>query len=175
MQEDMEHCRRKELEWGVELECLFNICRRYWAMLQADVIGYEFEKMTEEIKFFKDIKPKFISEIIYCGLLSHAKLFKSSINDAEDLKKFWHAESLRLEKFRWENFIFYEYYKTGRTDKDWEWFTRENNDLRNFLSAGPYDLDEKASTSHDGLVSNLLAQERYVDYLKKEMKALHGA
>ena len=45
----------------------------------------------------------------------------------------------------------------------------------NFFYAGPYDIEEKASTSHDGLVSNLLALGRYTNYVKEEMKALYGA
>lgn len=165
MLQDMEYCRRKGLGSGMELECLFHICTRYWAILQSEAENYEFESEEEEVIFFKIMKPKFVSEKIYCGLVGNALLFTEGSNQPDELKKFWDKELLRLEKFTATNAGFYEYYKSGCTNRDSEWFTRK----KDFLSNNP---DEKAVTAQDQQVSTLLALERYAKYVMQEMKTV---
>jgi hypothetical protein len=159
MLQDMEYCRRKGLGAGMELECLFHICTRYWAIIQSEAENYEFETTEEEVIFFKIMKPKFVSEKLYCGLIGNALLFTEGVQEQSEIKKFWDKELLRLEKFIAGNTAFYEYYKAGTTDKDNYWFTRKED----------YG-DDKVSTLQDNQVSMLLALERYTEYVKGEMK-----
>ncbi|MDP4260981.1 MAG: RteC domain-containing protein [Bacteroidota bacterium] len=165
MLQDMEHCRRKAYGRVKELECLFHICNRYWAIVQSEAENYEFESEEEEVIFFKIMKPKFVSERLYCGLASHALLFKEDTNDPARLKKFLDNELLRLEKFITMHAGFYEYYKSGNTSKDNEWFTRKRR-------VQPGNLDDRVVTLQDQQVSNLLALERYTAYIKEEMKTM---
>lgn len=151
-----------------ELDCCFQICTSYWAIVKDRVASCDFETINEEIYFFKKIKPLFTSEIEYYGFVSFAEITKEKEADPVELQRFWSNETLRMEKFIKANQDFYEYYKSGKSDKDAIFFTRENSDLSNFLKAKPYDLETNATTSHDYLVSGILALEKYQNYLQKE-------
>ncbi len=151
---DISFCRAKELAPLQEIECCFHMAERYWAMVRADLVNYEFEIEEEEIKFFKEIKPLFRAEAEYFSLRYHAQLFRDQTT-LEDQPAFWKREPLRLQKFRKENQDFFDYYKSGCKDKDALWFMR---------------TAEKESSSHDQLVTSLLALERYQKYVDQSMK-----
>ena len=173
MRKDIEHCRKKDLGPLCELECCFQMAERYWAKLRQEVSSHEFSTVADEVEFFKTIKPKFTSEVDYYSLLYHAELFRRDVQDTVELTKFWTREKHRLKRFRLENEEFFDYYKAGRTDMDEEYFVRRNSDLSNFPKARVYDLEEKAATSHDPLVSMIIALERYIQFIEEEMKVLH--
>ncbi len=160
MQDDLASCAGKKLPAITELECCFQICSNYWEKIKCEVIDHAFVSDKDEILFFKTVKPLFTCEIEYYGLLCHAQLFKDGITDIEALKKIWLREIMRLDKFINENCSFYNYYKNGNDENDISWFTRANNEGSNFLKAKSHDLDSGATTSHDYLVSTLLALEK---------------
>jgi hypothetical protein len=173
MQTDLSLCQRKGMGRLKEIECCFQIADRYWAILKDDVIRYEFENIEREIQFFKKIKPLFLSEAEYYGLLYHAELFRVE-TVKEDQLKFWEREALRLEKFRQENENFYACYQRGCTEYDRVWYVRTDEQE---LSDAPerYDREEKATTSHDLLVASLLALERYHAYVTAQLSRLQNA
>lgn len=173
MQQDMKHCRRKELSRLSEVECCFQMAERYWVRLRQEVAEYEFEKIADEIKFFKVIKPLFTAEVEFYSLRYHAELFRRDVTDVVELERFWNRERLRPEKFAAEHAEFYAYYKGGSSSSDELYFVRRNSDLSNFPRAKVYDLDQGATTSHDGLVSTIMALERYMNFIDKEIEALH--
>jgi hypothetical protein len=172
MLQDLEHCKRKELDVHKEIECCFHICNNYWAQLKERIAHYEFNAEQEEIEFFKTIKPQFTSQIEYYGLLSFAELTNSKITDPIELRKFWLRESMRLEKFIKKNKSFYDYYKKHSRENDEEYFLRSNDDLSNLLEAKTHDLDSRASTSHDHLVATIIALENYYEYSKQKLTEL---
>ncbi|MEI9909759.1 MAG: RteC domain-containing protein [Bacteroidota bacterium] len=177
MQNDLAECVSRKLLPITELECCFQVCSNYWEKIKHKVIAHSFSSEMDEILFFKMMKPLFTSEIEYYGLLCHAQLFKDSTTDIEDLRQFWLREIMRLEKFINENCSFYNYYKNGNDENDISWFTRANNDGSNFLKAKSHDLDSGAATSHDYLISTLLALEKYNKYAEEEYKLMlikHG-
>jgi len=170
--EDLQHCQRKELGTLEEVECCFHIAERYWARLRKDVTKFKFEDVSDEIIFFKVIKPKFVAEIEYYSLCYHAELFKKDVKDNCELAKFWDRESSRFQRFINDNTEFYNYHKSFDRRNDEVYFTRAGSDFSNFPSAKVYDLDERATTSHDHLVASFIALERYADYVKKERQLL---
>jgi hypothetical protein len=93
--------------------------------------------------------------------------------DAFELQKFWNSEALRLEKFIKANQGFYDYYKKGETDKDEIYFRRDNSDFSNFLKARPYDLEHRAATSHDHLIANIIALEKYQIYVQIKRNGIY--
>lgn len=154
------------------IERRFSICIRYWSTLLDNVRQYDFKSDGEEITFFKVIKPKFVAQLIYCGLLNHASLFGQGVNDIVKLERFWSHEENRLEKFKEEHFQFWNYYVSGHTHSDSEWFTRRNTH-RPYISITPaYDLEPRASSSHDVLVSHLMALQLYNLYVAGQFALL---
>jgi hypothetical protein len=128
-----------------------------------------FEDEKEEIDFFRSIKPKITSEVEYYSLLYHTELFKP-VDGSSEIMNFWDREAKRFERFVGENRMFYEYYRNGSIRKDKIFFTRSNNNLSNFPAAKVYDLEEKATTSHDHLVAQIIALERYHKYIEEQLK-----
>jgi len=169
---DLLYCQQKGMSHQEEIDCCFQISNKYWAVLKNEVGNYEFEFVIDEIHFFKKIKPLFIAQIEYYGYLQHAQSFKESTNDSVTLQEFWKRESNRLKKFIRKNEAVYNYYKNEETENDESWFVRANNDLSNFLSASSYDLDANANTSHDHLISKIIALEKYDEYVKKELEEI---
>jgi hypothetical protein len=167
MQLDMNyiHCSGKPRVQQLE-EC-FEVSMRYWTMVRGKLAEYQFESEEEEIYFFKKIKPVFISESEYYGFLYHLEIFRP-VNET-DQNAFYLKECQRLAKFIDENSHFYNYYKSGCGSKDELYFLRSAYVIGETMDFHPYDLDLKASTSHDHLVSSILALEKYHLYLKTQL------
>lgn len=108
-----------------------------------------------------------MSQVEYYSLCYHAQLFKNEIYDPVKISQFWNREALRLDKFIAEHRDFYEYYKNGSADKDQLFFIRTNNNLDH---SSDFDTEAKTVTSHDPLVSSLLALEKCNEYIQHELK-----
>ena len=174
MQQDIAHCRQKQLDRLCEVECCFHIAERYWAKLRAELSVYIFPSTAEEIQFFKYTKPRFTAEVEFYSLCYHAELFRKDVHDEDDRRKFWMRESQRLLRFIQDNETFYNYYTQGSTHYDDQFFVRKDAEGSSFPRSRVYDLEEKAATPLDSLVSTLLALEQYAAFVKKEMQVLHG-
>ena len=165
---DIEHCRKKELGAIAEIECCFQMAEKYWALIRYDLADHQFETTAQEIKFFKEVKPLFVSEAEYYGLRYHAALFRRDVHDPAELEKFWQREALRLRRFEQEQQDFVVYWRSGRTDLDELYFVRSNEALE--LSHRNADLDYKITTAYDPFVSTLKSLERYhkdvLDFIK---------
>jgi len=170
MQQDLKYCRDKNLPTVSEIECCYQMAIKYWQLLRRELSDFIFKTQEEEIDFFKACKPLFTSEIIFFELVYHLELFHPE--DPDKLKNLLAREKNRFSKFVWNNAEFYEYCKTGETKNDETHFVRANSDLSNFKNAPAHDLDEKAATSHDYLVAQLIALERYDKYVEKRIKEL---
>jgi len=118
-----------DLVAGLE-EGALEIIQRHWASFKKEILGYQFASLQEEIDFFKVMKPLFTSKMEYFLLL------------ADDIKNPY----LRHKRFKEEHADFYQYYTSGRTENDHEWFIQRSN----------------MESSHDHLVSRLLALNELV-------------
>ena len=170
LQQDLQRCKEKHIGWIERIECCYQVANKYWVLLRSEIGNYEFEKADEEIEFFKKCKPLFTSEIAYYELLYHVELFKPEKQD--ELQNLLLREKNRLTKFIWSNADFYEYYKAGETCNDEIYFVRINSDLSNFRNAPAHDVDEKAATSHDYLIAQIIALERYDKYVQQRLDQL---
>jgi len=149
-------------------EC-FWIANKYWEEIKKIVRDKGFCSEAEEIEFFKVIKPSFTSYLEYFVLLSEALI--AAPKAGQVAISFWEAESKRFQRFIDRNEIFIQYYTSGQTDHDKEYFTRivsVNNNIQRML----YDLDPEFWSSHDYLVRGYLAYKRYYDYVMKRLMAI---
>jgi hypothetical protein len=139
------------------VECAFSTLKSCWSQLKQVVENNEFESEEEEIQFFKVLKPKLIAELEYYGLVYHSILFCPP--DAEQKLLFWQREADRLQEFKILYAEFYNYYASGSTNNDACYFKRKQVHPQ---SSGH--SESKAKTTHDHLVSKLLAFEKYAQY-----------
>ena len=85
--------------------------------IRLKVIQSSFSNKEEEIIFFKNIKPKIFSKLIY-----HAKLFniesKRPRSSDKSQVKYFNEQIDKLQNYFNENLEFYHYYRRGDTFLD---------------------------------------------------------
>ncbi len=126
---------------------------------------------SEEINFFKNIKPIFVSRLIY-----HINVYNIETNRPQGSikvkRKYLQIELGKLKNYFDENLEFYRYYRTGSNYLDHKYFVRGKQDIRLSLDAHVYELDPKFCTSHDFKVSTILANDLLQVYLENELNKL---
>lgn len=70
--------------------------------------------------------------------------------------------------------MFCRYMWEGATDKDSEYFLRSANNSAPVLQGKVHDLDPAAATSHDYLVTMMVAYELYEVFIQEEIGKLGG-
>ena len=164
MQHDLSHCRDKGFLLQVETECCFRISEKYWQLLRDDIRKFGFTSLTDEIFFFKEIKPKFIAELEYFRLINYAANFCPDDTFPHDQKNFWTRQMNRLDKFKAQNEQFWIYYSSGQVSKDEIYFIRGDKD------DDEYSFDKTAS-NFDELTGQLLARQRYNVYAREKLRS----
>jgi hypothetical protein len=130
MMNDIRLCRRKGLNQEEELESCFEITTNYITQLTNELSSYRFGSDTDEILFFKKIKPLFTAEAEYFTYCYHAGMFKDMTGRQEpaELESFYRRQLQRMDKFSREHPAFYSYMQSEATDKDSCWFKRLPDD-----------------------------------------------
>ena len=139
--------------------------------LKTLVSFHKFENLGEEVHFFKNLKPKFISKFIYYSLVLDLESHKPNAGK-KVLKKYYEAEQEKLKNFYTEQSDFYSYYKREATYLDHKIFVRDSYDLKMKLSLGFYNFDTSFTASHDQLIAKFIANEKFDQYLKKQIDGL---
>jgi len=141
--------------------------------LKAFILNHHFPDHTQEIQFFKETKPNYISRLLYhmqvCNIKTHCP--KGTRSNQES---YYQNELSKIESFQSAHFDFYIYYKTGSTHLDHTYFVRSDN------IPIPYDeslitfLDPGFSTSHDHLLAKLIAYDQLGDFLTHQIDTLYN-
>ncbi|MFC3158047.1 RteC protein [Chryseobacterium arachidis] len=135
--------------------------------LKSLIIPVIFNEVAEEVYFFKQLKPLFISKYIYfMKVLSIVSSVPHS--NEKTLKKYYENEWEKLKEYHRDNADFYNYYRRKATYMDHKYFVRNSFDLKMKLSFNLYDLDENFTTSHCDKVAHILANDLLEKFLKKE-------
>ena len=139
--------------------------------LRNIIKDFKFSSLETEIEFFKTVKPKVISKLIY-----HVNVYNIETNrpsgSVRVKKKYLHTE---LEKLKWyfdDNLEFYRYYRSGSTYLDHKYFVRGKHDIRLRLDSRYFEADPEFSTSHDYKVAKILANDLLEVYLENELTKL---
>lgn len=174
------------LEQKLELigfECFNNKVEYYEKCLMTIDIGireiksivsdFDFSTAADEIYFFKNLKPLFISEFIYYSRLLSMEAAKPNAGQTS-LKEYYICELEVIKGFYQEHIDFYQYYRLNATFLDQKYFVRNQFDIKMKLKTGMYDYDEKFVTSHDHIVAQILANDRLETYLLNSIKEIEG-
>lgn len=170
---EMESCRLQNPTEKEQIECAFRTCEMSWKKLQSFLHTYTFHSESEEAWFFKTVKPKFTGLIEYYALVYKATLFLPD-EDEHDIYKFWQNELILARRFFSEHESFYQYYKAGMTEMDTIYFVRANGDPTLLPTSKAYDIAPEATTSHDHLVASIIARERYLEYVNRQLQRIHN-
>jgi hypothetical protein len=168
---DLRRCSELGLPEMEIIESCFKISMNYWVKLKSWLMHYSFPDSPKEVEFFKRIKPGFTSHISYYTHCYKALLFLPA-GDKNEQGLYWERELKKIDQFRAANRGFCEYFLKGEEHKDILYFVRANSDLSNLSEAKTYDVDIEVATSHDLLVTEMLALEKYREFIGKKKGGL---
>ncbi len=141
--------------------------------LKTFFMKYKFQNKIEEIEFFRNIKPKFASRLIYYNEIYNIETNKPT-GSKKTIRKYYNAELAKLKTYFNENREFYHYYRTGNRCLDNKYFIRGKYDVRLTLDSFYFQADHRFSTSHDYKVARILANDLIKIFLEEEIEKLES-
>lgn len=132
-----------------------------------------FKSKSEEIQFFKEVKPLFTSKLIYFNLVYRIEMKKPNGGN-KILKKYYNNELLKLKAFFDNELEFYQYYRSGSTYLDYKYFLRGEVDIKLALDSYYFESDMSFATSHDFKVATILANDLIELYLENQLLMLEN-
>lgn len=141
--------------------------RELLVRIKYQIVKEGFKEGTEEIDFFKNIKPQILGKLIY-----YNKVFRIESSCPVNNGKMYHAFfSNELEELKEEykdhicNSDFYRYYRSRRTDRDSEYFMLGKINYHNGLNSFVFEIDSSFSTYYDYKIARIIANELLYSYL----------
>ena len=132
-----------------------------------------FKSKSEEIQFFKEVKPLFTSKLIYFNLVYRIEMKKPNGGN-KILKKYYNNELLKLKAFFDNELEFYQYFRSGSTYLDYKYFLRGEFDIKLALDSYYFESDKSFATSHDFKVATILANDLIELYLENQLLMLEN-
>ncbi len=171
LEDELESLENQSFEKRMIAEKSVGLCQLAFLELRKYVLQNGFNNAEEEINFFKKIKPKLFSKLIFYNdllrlenykLLVHRKLMFTMLS--EEIKK--------IHVFIKNNTEFYHYYTTNQTCLDEKYFVRNDNHIFTGSKNLQYLTDPQFATLRDDTVAYIMAYEKLGRYLDEEINLL---
>lgn len=131
------------------------------------IITHGFSNQEEEIYFFKILKPNILSKLMYYNKIY--KIETHSPNTASKTQKQYYLKKIKQVSSEYKLYYtsseFYKYYKSQRTDKDIEYYTRGNINVLKGVNSFAFEIDLQFSTYYDYKLSRILSSKLLYEYL----------
>jgi len=147
------------------------IVLKYVNRLKKFLSKYSFQDTAEEINFFKNIKPNFLSNLIYFQTVYRIQ-FHLPFGDTATVKNYYLKELEKINDFFKANSEFYSYYRSGATSLDEFYFTRKEPDPWLLLNFEDYETDPNFTTIYDQKIAKILALKLVSEFLHTSIKKL---
>ncbi|MBI1837750.1 MAG: RteC domain-containing protein [Flavobacteriia bacterium] len=139
--------------------------------LKLFLLSNPFQRIQDEINYFKHLKPTIVSKLIFYKRLLFIEIerpFGSTENKIEHLEN----ELKLLTNFCKENSSFIHYIRSGKTEMDERYFVRAH--AKNFQMHDSFtcEVDYSISTGHDYKLSIFLAYELLESHIQEQIDAL---
>lgn len=92
--------------------------------LKTFIIQYSFKNQQEEIHFFKDIKPRFLKELIFFEELYYIESSRPVASKIQ-IEQYLNTHLEQINEFFRRNHSLHTYYRMGEDYKDMQYFTRQ--------------------------------------------------
>jgi hypothetical protein len=139
------------------------------AQVKQLVLAEGFAGEAEEIAFFKQVKPKFVSEQLYFVEVCSIQQFKPF--EAALLADYYSDELRRVRVFLSRHSFLYQCFQMGASELDSVLFLRNAGTSGMLLPVSP-DPDPLFSTNGDFLWAKFMAYERLSEWLGDELNSL---
>lgn len=140
--------------------------------LKNYVLENPFQNTEEEINFFKNVKPRILSILIYHNSIFRIETKKPNGGE-KIIRKYYEAELAKLKNYFENNLEFYKYYRTGSNYLDNHYFLRGKYDIKLILDTYFFESDHSFTTSHDYKVAKIIANDQLQVYLENELSNLY--
>jgi hypothetical protein len=141
-----------------------DLSQDYYLKLKEFVKQNQFNCETEEINYFKNIKPKVHSQIIYFRKIIQINS-NLPIGSIETKKQYYTTHLLAMTAFYEENKEIILYYRSFKTNLDGNFFIRKNAFLHRNLEFEFIEVDYDQCTGYDLIIAKLLALEKLEKYV----------
>ncbi|UMB52452.1 RteC domain-containing protein [Lutibacter sp. A64] len=131
----------------------------------------KFPSKKEEITFFKYQKPYVEGRLQYFKWL-HNYLLEKPISGNSKQQKYISNELDRLDRRKWKQLEFVKYYRLKEDKLDHLYFLRDIEQLDLFIDSSHHFKDPEFTTSHDYLVSKIIAHDLLIAFFSNELKIL---
>ena len=123
--------------------------------LKQYIIGYRFQNDDEEIKFFKEIKPR-----LFCRLIYYRKLYNIEMNrpvgSIEAQREYLDAHVRAINAYTQKRLDFIRYFRSGATHLDSLYFLRGQTDTEHYLETFYYELDPQLESLESTNLRNMV-------------------
>lgn len=147
------------------------LCKSVIKEIRHEVIKNGFSSKEEEIFFFKNIKPKVNSKLIFYVRLFEIETHRKDSSKTNQIVCF-EKESKKIQRYFKENLEFCQYYWRQQNYLDHLYFVRGNTNIRIHPDNIVNFVDPEFSTAYDQTVANILAFEQLAKYLENELLKL---
>ncbi|WP_343556234.1 RteC domain-containing protein [Sphingobacterium sp.] len=131
------------------------------------VINDGFNNDSEEINFFRIIKPQILGKLIYYNKVYRIET-SCPVSNGKMYVSYFTTQLANLKREYIEhicNSDFYRYYRSGRTDRDHIYFKRGNINYHDGLNSIVFEIDPDFSTFYDYKIARIIANELLYSYL----------
>ncbi len=139
--------------------------------LRSLLLQHPLHAVAQEVYFFKDIKPLFVSQFIFFAKILEIEVAKPNAGQ-HILKDYYEHELTQLKNFVDACNGFYEYYRRNATYHDAHYFVRNQFDFKRTIDCHLYNYDRSFTTSYDHQVAQIIAHDRLEQYLLQSIYAL---
>jgi hypothetical protein len=163
------HENEKKAEMEM-IEACFRSSLECWGKIGNLARKNGFCDESEEIGFFKEVKPTFGACLEYYTFRYHALLF-APVDNPGEMRRFWHWEEKKMRRFFDDNREFCAYLRGGDTRRDKEYFLRCPSA---FAESRPWgdnvlELETDLLSPKDHLVTIIKAYDRYGKFIETKL------
>lgn len=152
-------------------EAAIPVCAAYLQELKKLLRKFRNLPRDQEIYFFKEVKPKFVSEYLY-NTMVYRLHFSWPMADVKKQQAYLETNINQINQFFEENHQFYAYYRRNSTHLDNTYFVRWQQDTDPTTEHLFSDSDPSFNTSRDILLGKILANTLFQEYLVDQLHIL---
>ena len=140
----------------------------YYEKLKEFVHKHPFENDSEEIYYFKFVKPKLLSQIVLFKKIIQIQT-NFPIGSAEIKQEYYKAQLYKMNVYFDDNKVVINYYRSESTNLDANFFVRKNAILHKGLETDITEVDYDQCTGYDLIIANFIALEKLEQYVRHQM------
>jgi hypothetical protein len=133
---------------------------------------YVFDTIQEEIYFFKELKPRMVSKLLFYNAI--VELETTLPLTKKNKIKHYEKYLSEINQFSGNNQEIYKYYRSRKSNKDEEYFVRRNHKILFHHNCCLINNNVKICTCHDHNFATIISNKMLAKFLEKKLDELNG-